>query len=117
MIMTLPLTTRLLHIGEINAARRVYVDNGLYALSPVLEEIKAAAGHIPGLKIAVMGCIVNGPGEMADADYGYVGAGPGLITLYRGREVVRRNVPQSEALEVLVELLKADGVWTAPKSQ
>ncbi|MDR2911783.1 MAG: (E)-4-hydroxy-3-methylbut-2-enyl-diphosphate synthase [Alistipes sp.] len=84
----------------------------LFSLSPVLEEIKAAVGHLAGLKIAVMGCIVNGPGEMADADYGYVGAGPGRITLYRGREVVRRNVPQSEALEALIELLKADGVWT-----
>jgi (E)-4-hydroxy-3-methylbut-2-enyl-diphosphate synthase len=83
----------------------------LYNLSPVLEEIKAATGHIPGLKIAVMGCIVNGPGEMADADYGYVGAAPGRITLYRGREVVRRDVPQEEALEVLIDLLKADGKW------
>jgi (E)-4-hydroxy-3-methylbut-2-enyl-diphosphate synthase len=86
----------------------------LYALSPVLEEIKAAVGHLPGLKIAVMGCIVNGPGEMADADYGYVGAGPGRITLYRGHEVVRRDIPQGEALAALVELLKADNVWVEP---
>jgi (E)-4-hydroxy-3-methylbut-2-enyl-diphosphate synthase len=83
----------------------------LFSLSPVLEEIKAATGHLAGLKIAVMGCIVNGPGEMADADYGYVGAGAGLVTLYRGREVVRRNIPQNEALEALIGLLKADGVW------
>jgi (E)-4-hydroxy-3-methylbut-2-enyl-diphosphate synthase len=83
----------------------------LYDLSPVLEQIKAATGHIAGLKIAVMGCIVNGPGEMADADYGYVGAGPGFITLYRGRTIVRRDIPQAEALGVLVDLLKADGVW------
>jgi (E)-4-hydroxy-3-methylbut-2-enyl-diphosphate synthase len=83
----------------------------LFALSPVLEEIKAAVGHLPSLKIAVMGCIVNGPGEMADADYGYVGAGAGRITLYRGREVVRRDVPQDQALDALVDLLKADGVW------
>ncbi len=83
----------------------------LYALSPVLEEIKAATGHLPGLKIAVMGCIVNGPGEIADADYGYVGAGPGLITLYRGREVVRRDIPQGEALASLIDLLKTDSVW------
>jgi (E)-4-hydroxy-3-methylbut-2-enyl-diphosphate synthase len=86
----------------------------LYALSPVLEEIKAAVGHIPGLKVAVMGCIVNGPGEMADADYGYVGAGPGRITLYRGREVVRRDIPQNEALTALIDLLKADDVWVEP---
>lgn len=83
----------------------------LFELSPVLEEIKAAVGNVPGLKIAVMGCIVNGPGEMADADYGYVGAGPGRITLYRGREVVRRDIPQDEALAALIELLRADGVW------
>jgi (E)-4-hydroxy-3-methylbut-2-enyl-diphosphate synthase len=83
----------------------------LYDLSPVLEEIKAALGHLAGLKIAVMGCIVNGPGEMADADYGYVGAAKGRVTLYRGREVVRRDIPQSEALAALIDLLKADGVW------
>ena len=58
-----------------------------------------------------MGCIVNGPGEMADADYGYVGAAPGRITLYKGRTVVARNIPQQEALDRLVELIKADGEW------
>jgi (E)-4-hydroxy-3-methylbut-2-enyl-diphosphate synthase len=83
----------------------------LFSLSPVLEEVKAALGHLPGLKIAVMGCVVIGPGEMADADYGYVGAGPGRITLYRGREVVRRDIPQADALPALVDLLKTDGVW------
>ena len=61
-----------------------------------------------------MGCIVNGPGEMADADYGYVGAGPGRITLYKGREVVERDIPQEEALDRLVELIKADGEWVEP---
>ena len=61
-----------------------------------------------------MGCIVNGPGEMADADYGYVGAGPGRITLYRGREVVRRGIPQAEALDELVALLRADGKSREP---
>ena len=66
------------------------------------------------MKIGVMGCIVNGPGEMADADYGYVGAGPGRITLYRGREVVRRGIPQAEALDELVALLRADGKWREP---
>jgi (E)-4-hydroxy-3-methylbut-2-enyl-diphosphate synthase len=81
----------------------------LYDLAPTLERIKAATGHLAGLKIGVMGCIVNGPGEMADADYGYVGAGPGLITLYRGQQVVRRNIPQSEALDALLDLLKSDG--------
>ena len=61
-----------------------------------------------------MGCIVNGPGEMADADYGYVGAGSHRITLYRGKEVVRRNIPQDQALDELVALLKADGKWQEP---
>ncbi len=83
----------------------------LYELAPTLERIKTATAHLAGLKIGVMGCIVNGPGEMADADYGYVGAGPGNITLYRGREVVRRDIPQSEALDALIDLLKADGKW------
>lgn len=64
-----------------------------------------------GLKIGVMGCIVNGPGEMADADYGYVGAGVGRISLYRGKECVEKNIPESEAVEHLVNLIKADGKW------
>ncbi len=83
----------------------------LFGLHRVLDDVKSRTSHLKGLKIAVMGCIVNGPGEMADADYGYVGAGPGRITLYRGRTVVRRDIPQAEALAALVELLKADGVW------
>ena len=62
-----------------------------------------------------MGCIVNGPGEMADADYGYVGAAPGRITLYRGREIVERNIPQEEAIEHLIALIKADGNWVEPE--
>ena len=61
-----------------------------------------------------MGCIVNGPGEMADADYGYVGAGPGRITLYKGREVVARNIPQEEALDRLIGLIRAHGDWIDP---
>lgn len=83
----------------------------LFDLAPTLEKIKTATSHLAGLKIGVMGCIVNGPGEMADADYGYVGAGAGKITLYRGREVVRRDIPQDEALDALIELLKSDGKW------
>jgi (E)-4-hydroxy-3-methylbut-2-enyl-diphosphate synthase len=81
----------------------------LFDLHGVLDEIKSRTSHLTGLKIAVMGCIVNGPGEMADADYGYVGAAPGHITLYRGKDPVRRNIPQEEALDALLELLKADG--------
>ena len=83
----------------------------LYALEQTLARIKSATSHLPGLKIGVMGCIVNGPGEMADADYGYVGAGPGRITLYRGREVVRKAIPEAEALDALVDLLRSDGRW------
>ena len=84
----------------------------LYDIEATLAEIKARTSHLQGLKIGVMGCIVNGPGEMADADYGYVGAGAGRITLYRGREVVERSIPQEQALERLIALIKADGKWS-----
>ena len=87
----------------------------LYDLQSTLERIKAATSHLKDLKIGVMGCIVNGPGEMADADYGYVGAAPGRITLYRGREVIERNIPQQEALEHLIALIRADGRWHDPQ--
>jgi len=86
----------------------------LYDIEQTLGQIKARTSHLKNLRIGVMGCIVNGPGEMADADYGYVGAGPGRITLYRGREIVERNIPQEEALDRLVELIKADGAWQEP---
>ena len=69
------------------------------------------------IRVAVMGCIVNGPGEMADADYGYVGAAPGGITLYKGRTVVEKNIPQEEALDRLVALIKANGDWADPENQ
>ena len=88
----------------------------LYDIEGTLATIKARTSHLKNLRIGVMGCIVNGPGEMADADYGYVGAGPGRITLYRGREVVVRNIPQAEALDRLVDLLRADGKWSEPSS-
>lgn len=83
----------------------------LYDIEKTLAEIKARTSHLKNLKIGVMGCIVNGPGEMADADYGYVGAAAGRITLYRGKEIIAKNIPQSEALERLIELIKADGRW------
>ncbi|MBQ9147513.1 MAG: (E)-4-hydroxy-3-methylbut-2-enyl-diphosphate synthase [Rikenellaceae bacterium] len=89
----------------------------LYDLQTTLAKIKAATSHLKDLKIGVMGCIVNGPGEMADADYGYVGAAPERITLYRGREIVERNIPQAEALDRLVALIKADGRWTEPTTE
>jgi (E)-4-hydroxy-3-methylbut-2-enyl-diphosphate synthase len=77
-----------------------------------LKEIRQATAHLRPLKIGVMGCIVNGPGEMADADYGYVGSGKGLITLYKRREPVRKNVPENEALEALIDLIKKEGDWS-----
>ena len=86
----------------------------LYDIEKTLAGIKARTSHLKNLRIGVMGCIVNGPGEMADADYGYVGAGPGRITLYKGREVVERDIPQEEALDRLVELIKRNGEWTEP---
>lgn len=85
----------------------------LYDIEKTLADIKARTSHLKNLRIGVMGCIVNGPGEMADADYGYVGAGPGRITLYKGREVIERNIPQEEALDRLVALIKANGDWPA----
>lgn len=86
----------------------------LYDLQSTLKEIKAATSHLKGMKIGVMGCIVNGPGEMADADYGYVGAAAGKVSLYKGKECVERNIPQEEALGKLVELIKSNGDWTDP---
>ncbi|WP_370649502.1 (E)-4-hydroxy-3-methylbut-2-enyl-diphosphate synthase [uncultured Duncaniella sp.] len=86
----------------------------LYDLQSTLKEIKAATSHLKGLKIGVMGCIVNGPGEMADADYGYVGAGPGHISLYKGKECVVKNIPASEALPRLIALIKEHGDWVEP---
>ena len=80
----------------------------LYDLHQTISRIKAATGHLKGVKIGIMGCIVNGPGEMADADYGYVGAGPGRVSLYRGKECVLRSIPESEAVDRLLELIASD---------
>lgn len=86
----------------------------LFNLEEVTARIRARTSHLKGLKIAIMGCIVNGPGEMADADYGYVGAGPNTIHLYRGKQIVRKSVHESEALDALIELIRADGRWIDP---
>ncbi len=83
----------------------------LFKIEEVIREVRQATGQLKGLKIAIMGCIVNGPGEMADADYGYVGAARGKISLYRQKECVVKNIPQEEAVEKLIELIKADGKW------
>lgn len=80
----------------------------LFELEETIRQVKAATKHLTGLKIAIMGCIVNGPGEMADADYGYVGAGRGRISLYRGKECILKNIPQEEAVEQLLAIIEAD---------
>ncbi len=85
-----------------------------FNLPIVLNQVREATKHLVGLDIAVMGCIVNGPGEMADADYGYVGAAGGKITLYRKRDPVKHGIPQERGVEELVNLLKEDGVWIEP---
>lgn len=81
----------------------------MFDLQETVARVKAATSMYPGLKIAVMGCIVNGPGEMADADYGYVGAGVGNVSLYRGKELVEKNIPSSDAVDRLIALMRADG--------
>ena len=86
----------------------------LFNLEEVLHKVRDATHHLKGLDIAVMGCIVNGPGEMADADYGYVGKGPGTIALYRGRDEIRK-VPESEGVTALIDLIKGDGRWVDPE--
>lgn len=83
----------------------------LYNLQETIARVKGATSHLKGLKIGIMGCIVNGPGEMADADYGYVGSAPGKIDLYKGQTCVRRGVPQEEAVNQLIELIKSEGDW------
>ncbi len=85
----------------------------LFNLEDVLHKVREATKHLTGLDIAVMGCIVNGPGEMADADYGYVGKTPGYISLYRGREEIKR-VPEDQGVEELINLIKADDRWVDP---
>jgi (E)-4-hydroxy-3-methylbut-2-enyl-diphosphate synthase len=83
----------------------------LFELQETTAKIRSVTNHLKGVKIAIMGCIVNGPGEMADADFGYVGSGVGKITLYRGKEVVKRNVDSSIAVDELINLLKESNAW------
>ena len=89
----------------------------LFDLQETTQMIRSRTSHLKGLKIGIMGCIVNGPGEMADADYGYVGAGPDKITLYRGKEVVKRNVSADKALDELIDIIKNDGRWIDEQAQ
>ena len=83
----------------------------LFDLQETTAMVRDRTSHLKGVKIGIMGCIVNGPGEMADADYGYVGTGVGKISLYRGQEVVQSNLPMEEAVDALIDLMKKDGVW------
>jgi (E)-4-hydroxy-3-methylbut-2-enyl-diphosphate synthase len=86
----------------------------LFDLQETTAKIRSVTHHLKGVKIAIMGCIVNGPGEMADADFGYVGSGPGKITLYKGKEVIKRGVDSAIAVEELIDLLKQSDAWTDP---
>lgn len=87
----------------------------LFDLQETTGRIRSRTSHLKGIKIGIMGCIVNGPGEMADADYGYVGSGPGRITLYKGKEVVRKNVPAEQAVDELINLIREHGDWIEPE--
>ena len=81
----------------------------LYDIQKATRTIKEKLGHLKGLKIGIMGCIVNGPGEMADADYGYVGAGRGKVSLYKKKECIEKNIPEEQAVEKLIELIRSNG--------
>jgi (E)-4-hydroxy-3-methylbut-2-enyl-diphosphate synthase len=86
----------------------------LFDLQETTEMIRKRTEQLKGVKIAIMGCIVNGPGEMADADYGYVGSGVDKITLYRGKDIIKRSVPSTDAVDELIALIKEDGNWSEP---
>lgn len=83
----------------------------LFDLQSTLKKVKEATSHLKGLKIGVMGCVVNGPGEMADADYGYVGAGPGKVSIYKGKQLMIKNIDQNDALGMLLDLIRSEGDW------
>ena len=89
----------------------------LFDLQETTAKIREVTSHLKGIKIGIMGCIVNGPGEMADSDYGYVGTGPGKITLYKEKEVVEKNVPEERAVDALIELIRSHGDWVEPVVQ
>lgn len=104
----------ILQAGRVRTSKTEYIScpgcgRTLYDLESTIARIKAATGHLKGLKIGIMGCIVNGPGEMADADYGYVGAGRGKISLYKKKECIEKNIPEEEAVEKLIGLIKKNG--------
>ena len=107
----IPVAYAILQAARLRITKTEYIScpgcgRTLYNLQETIARVKAATSHLVGLKIAIMGCIVNGPGEMADADYGYVGAGPGRISLYKGKECVEKNIPEAEAVERLLKLIQ-----------
>ncbi|MBQ4485027.1 MAG: (E)-4-hydroxy-3-methylbut-2-enyl-diphosphate synthase [Prevotella sp.] len=109
----IPVAYAILQAARLRITKTEYIScpgcgRTLYNLQETIARVKAATSHLTGLKIAIMGCIVNGPGEMADADYGYVGAGPGRISLYKGKECVEKNIPEAEAVERLLQLIETD---------
>ena len=113
---TVDLAYRILQGARQRTTRTEYIScpscgRTLFALEETTANIKAKTDHLSGVKIAIMGCIVNGPGEMADADFGYVGSGVGQITLYVGTQVVARAVPEAEATDRLVDLIRESGQW------
>ena len=83
----------------------------MFDLQTTVQRVQQATAHLTHLKIAVMGCIVNGPGEMADADYGYVGAAAGRVSLYKGKQCIEMNIPEDEAIDRLIDLIKEQGDW------
>jgi (E)-4-hydroxy-3-methylbut-2-enyl-diphosphate synthase len=104
----------ILQAGRLRTSKTEYIScpgcgRTLYDLESTIARIKAATSHLKGLKIGIMGCIVNGPGEMADADYGYVGAGRGKVSLYKRKECIEKNIPEEEAVEKLLALINSDG--------
>ena len=103
----------ILQAGRTRTSKTEYIScpgcgRTLYDLEKTIARIKVATSHLKGLKIGIMGCIVNGPGEMADADYGYVGAGRGKISLYKGKVCVEKNIPEEEAVERLLKFIRID---------
>jgi (E)-4-hydroxy-3-methylbut-2-enyl-diphosphate synthase len=88
----------------------------LFDLQETTAMIRKRTDHLKGVKIGIMGCIVNGPGEMADADYGYVGSGKGKITLYKGKEVMKKSVPSEKAVDELINIIREDGMWIEPET-
>ncbi|MEA1898160.1 MAG: (E)-4-hydroxy-3-methylbut-2-enyl-diphosphate synthase [Bacteroidota bacterium] len=117
---SLSLSFGILQASRVRTTKTEYIScpscgRTLFDIQIITAVIREKTQHLKGLKIGVMGCIVNGPGEMADADYGYVGSSPGKVTLYKNKEVIKKNIPANTAVEELIDLIKANGDWTEEK--